>query len=283
MDYDEDAEVLDAVENPLYFDTFSGALSLMRGDDVEKHHSDVDPTLFDDDHQPSWATGPSPRGQQSGGNHNIPFPIKSAFGTNKPTAAEIAKEREDTIHNILNKYTKVSATDGESVGNGSGSGKDSIRGSSKGPTSSREYKTSDELLLESSMISSSTTMAKSYVNSNQPQYQSQTIAQQTLSASKQSTTATKISNPSPNSSVVKERSVSVDSDSSANVGTGKGSSRIRASKFRHVYATQVKIENTFHNLRVSNISGDQNFIKANHLFFAIGIEVNQIYNHSFYL
>ena len=56
-------------------------------------------------------------------------------------------------------------------------------------------------------------------------------------------------------------------------GSHGSSFYMRSSKLKHMYGVQPKIESTFHNLRVSNISGDQNFIRCNHLYFAIGIEV----------
>ena len=60
-------------------------------------------------------------------------------------------------------------------------------------------------------------------------------------------------------------------------GGGGGSSFMRASKFRHVYATPSKLENTMSNLRVSSVSGDQNFIAANSTYCAVGIEVRAHY------
>ena len=47
---------------------------------------------------------------------------------------------------------------------------------------------------------------------------------------------------------------------------------VRTSKFRHVYAEASKPEQSFTNLRLSNVAGEQSFIKANGLFFATGLQ-----------
>ena len=49
---------------------------------------------------------------------------------------------------------------------------------------------------------------------------------------------------------------------------------VRASKFRHVYCDPPRIDSTFQGIRVSQATGEQNYIKANGLFFATGIQVN---------
>ena len=48
---------------------------------------------------------------------------------------------------------------------------------------------------------------------------------------------------------------------------------VRASKFRHVYCDPPRIDATFQGIRVSQATGEQNYIKANSLFFATGIQV----------
>ncbi len=48
---------------------------------------------------------------------------------------------------------------------------------------------------------------------------------------------------------------------------------VRASKFRHVYCDPPRIDSTFQGIRVSQATGEQNYIKANGLFFATGIQV----------
>lgn len=47
---------------------------------------------------------------------------------------------------------------------------------------------------------------------------------------------------------------------------------VRASKFRHVFCDPARPDATFTNLRLSTITGDQNYIKANPLYFAVGIQ-----------
>jgi len=47
---------------------------------------------------------------------------------------------------------------------------------------------------------------------------------------------------------------------------------VRASKYRHVYCEPPKIQDTFQGIRVSQATGEQNYIKANSLFFATGIQ-----------
>lgn len=48
---------------------------------------------------------------------------------------------------------------------------------------------------------------------------------------------------------------------------------VRASKFRHVYADPPRLDTTFQNFRLSTVTGEQNYIKANPLFFAVGLQV----------
>lgn len=48
---------------------------------------------------------------------------------------------------------------------------------------------------------------------------------------------------------------------------------VRASKFRHVYCDQPKVENTYQNLRLSTVTGEQNYIKANSSYFVVGLQV----------
>jgi len=47
---------------------------------------------------------------------------------------------------------------------------------------------------------------------------------------------------------------------------------VRQSKFRHVYCDSPKTEATFSNLRLSTVTGEQNYIKANPLYFAVGLQ-----------
>lgn len=49
------------------------------------------------------------------------------------------------------------------------------------------------------------------------------------------------------------------------------SSFVRASKFRHVYADQPRQDSKFENLRLSTTTGEQNYIKANSKYFAVGL------------
>ena len=51
------------------------------------------------------------------------------------------------------------------------------------------------------------------------------------------------------------------------------SSFVRASKFRHVYCDPPKIDQTVQNIRVTTVSGDHNYIKANPNYFAVGLQV----------
>lgn len=51
---------------------------------------------------------------------------------------------------------------------------------------------------------------------------------------------------------------------------------IRASRFRHVYCEHPRMDATFQNLRLSTVTGEQNYIKANPLYFAVGIQVCRI-------
>eukprot|EP01038_Epipyxis_sp_PR26KG_P009242 gene9242-12456_t len=50
------------------------------------------------------------------------------------------------------------------------------------------------------------------------------------------------------------------------------SSFVRSSKFRHVYADSPRVDATFQNLRLSTVTGEQNYIKANPLYFAVGLQ-----------
>ena len=52
------------------------------------------------------------------------------------------------------------------------------------------------------------------------------------------------------------------------------SSFVRASKFRHVFSDAPRPDTTFQNLRLSTVTGEQNYIKANPLFFAVGTQVD---------
>lgn len=48
---------------------------------------------------------------------------------------------------------------------------------------------------------------------------------------------------------------------------------VRVSKFRHVYCDQPRPDVTFQNLRLSTVTGEQNYIKANSKYFAVGLQV----------
>jgi len=50
------------------------------------------------------------------------------------------------------------------------------------------------------------------------------------------------------------------------------SSFVRSSKFRHVFCDPARPDATFQNLRLSTVTGEQNYIKANPLFFAVGLQ-----------
>ncbi len=53
------------------------------------------------------------------------------------------------------------------------------------------------------------------------------------------------------------------------------SSFVRASKFRHVYCDPPRPDVTFQNLRLSTVNGEQNYIKANPYYFAVGMSVSE--------
>ena len=46
----------------------------------------------------------------------------------------------------------------------------------------------------------------------------------------------------------------------------------RTSKYKHVFCEPAKAEGCFTNLRLSNVAGEQQYIKANTLFFAVGVQ-----------
>lgn len=46
---------------------------------------------------------------------------------------------------------------------------------------------------------------------------------------------------------------------------------VRASKFRHVFCDPPRPDATWQNLRLSTVTGEQNYIKANPLYFAVGL------------
>ena len=48
---------------------------------------------------------------------------------------------------------------------------------------------------------------------------------------------------------------------------------VRASKFRHVYCYAPKVDATLQNLRITTVTGDHNYIKANPYYFAVGLQV----------
>eukprot|EP01041_Mallomonas_annulata_P007777 gene7777-15913_t len=47
---------------------------------------------------------------------------------------------------------------------------------------------------------------------------------------------------------------------------------VRASKFRHVYCDPPRVDSTFQTLRLSTVTGEQNYIKANSNYFAVGLQ-----------
>jgi coronin-1B/1C/6 len=47
---------------------------------------------------------------------------------------------------------------------------------------------------------------------------------------------------------------------------------IRASKYRHVFCDNPRTDATFTNLRLSTVTGEQNYIKANPNYFAVGVQ-----------
>lgn len=49
---------------------------------------------------------------------------------------------------------------------------------------------------------------------------------------------------------------------------------IRATKYKHVFCDPPRPDATFQNLRLSTVTGDQNYIKANGLYFAVGVQVS---------
>lgn len=55
-------------------------------------------------------------------------------------------------------------------------------------------------------------------------------------------------------------------------------SLVRASKFRHVYCDAPRIDATFQNLRLSTVTGEQNYIKASAHYFAVGLQVSRSYH-----
>lgn len=48
---------------------------------------------------------------------------------------------------------------------------------------------------------------------------------------------------------------------------------VRASKFRHIFCDPPRPDAIFSNLRVSTVTGEQQYIKANPLYFATGLQV----------
>ena len=52
---------------------------------------------------------------------------------------------------------------------------------------------------------------------------------------------------------------------------------VRASKFRHVYCDPPRLDAQYTNLRLSTATGEQNYIKANSLFLATGVQVSDTF------
>jgi hypothetical protein len=61
------------------------------------------------------------------------------------------------------------------------------------------------------------------------------------------------------------------------------SSFVRASKFRHVFSDPPRIDSTYTNLRLATVTGEQCYIKANPLYFAVALQVRNIYIFIFIL
>lgn len=55
------------------------------------------------------------------------------------------------------------------------------------------------------------------------------------------------------------------------------SSFIRASKYRHVFCDNPRVDSTFTGLRLSTTTGEQTYIKANPKYFAVAMQVSTIY------
>lgn len=53
-------------------------------------------------------------------------------------------------------------------------------------------------------------------------------------------------------------------------------SLVRHSKFKHVYCDQPRPDATFQGFRLSTVTGDQSYIKANQKFFAVPLAVSKI-------
>lgn len=54
---------------------------------------------------------------------------------------------------------------------------------------------------------------------------------------------------------------------------------VRTSKYRHVYCDQPRLDATWQNLRISTVTGDHNYIKANPLYMAVGLAVSLLFDH----
>lgn len=52
------------------------------------------------------------------------------------------------------------------------------------------------------------------------------------------------------------------------------SSFVRSSKFRHVFCDPPRVDAQFTNLRLSTVTGEQNYIKANPKYFAVALSVS---------
>ncbi len=54
------------------------------------------------------------------------------------------------------------------------------------------------------------------------------------------------------------------------------SSFVRSSKFRHIFCDPPRVDAQYTNLRLSTVTGEQNYIKANPKYFAIALSVGSI-------
>jgi hypothetical protein len=62
--------------------------------------------------------------------------------------------------------------------------------------------------------------------------------------------------------------------------TSSAHTKIRDSRFRHVFGELPKLEQTFHEIRISTYAGDGNGVAANHLFVAANLQVSSSFRRS---
>ncbi len=56
---------------------------------------------------------------------------------------------------------------------------------------------------------------------------------------------------------------------------------VKHSKYKHVFCNAPRAESTFTNLRLSTVTGEQNYIKANPLYFAVAVQVKLYHYYSY--